>query len=430
MNTELRLVWQQLLSDYTSSVVLWQIAVVVLSLLLAWSVNGLLRAYVMRQAPEAWKVVGIDAINRVLFPLSSLVFIYAGQLALRYWQIVNILELAATLLWAMAAIRLTVYALRFIFAPSAWVRTMENAIATTVWLILALHLSGLLPELLLAMQDVKFAVGKHKVTLLLVLQGILTILLTLFLALWISRLIENRLMRAEQLNINMRVVMSKVVRIALSFLAILLALSAVGLDITLLSVFGGALGVGIGFGLQKIASNYVSGFIILTDNSMQLGDVITVDNHYGVISDLRSRYLVLRKLDGTQVVIPNETFITNAVINHSFTDRKARVQMPLQVSYDSPLELAMQLMRDAANNQARVLKDPSAEVQIKGFGENGIDLNLSIWIPDPEEGSASLQSAIYFDIWRAFQQYSISIPFPQREIRVLGNVRTNAGEAG
>jgi small-conductance mechanosensitive channel len=430
MNTELRLVWQQLLSDYTSSVVLWQMAVVVLSLLLAWSINGLLRAYVMRQAPEAWKVVGIDAINRVLFPLSSLVFIYAGQLALRYWQIVNILELAATLLWAMAAIRLTVYALRFIFAPSAWVRTMENAIATTVWLILALHLSGLLPELLLAMQDVKFAVGKHEVTLLLVLQGIFTILLTLFLALWVSRLIENRLMRAEQLNINMRVVMSKVVRIALSFLAILLALSAVGLDITLLSVFGGALGVGIGFGLQKIASNYVSGFIILTDNSMQLGDVITVDNHYGVISDLRSRYMVLRKLDGTQVVIPNETFITNAVINHSFTDRKARVQMPLQVSYDSPLELAMQLMRDAANNQARVLKDPSAEVQIKGFGENGIDLNLSIWIPDPEEGSASLQSAIYFDIWRAFQQYLISIPFPQREIRVLGNVRTNAGEAG
>lgn len=428
MNPELHLVWQELLNDFASAIILWQLAVVAASLLLAWSINGLLRAYVMAQAPENWKV-GIDAVNRVLFPLSSLILIYMGQLILHHWQHTNILKLAATLLWAMAAIRLTVYALRFIFSPSAWVRTMENAIATTVWLILALHLSGLLPEILLALQDVSFNIGTHQITLLLVLQAILTVLLTLFIALWISRIIENRLMRSAHFNMNMRVVMSKLVRIVLSFVAILLALSAVGLDITLLSVFGGALGVGIGFGLQKIASNYVSGFIILTDNSMQMGDVITVDNHYGVISDLRSRYMLLRKTDGTQVVIPNETLITNAVINHSFSDRKARVKMPLQVSYDSPLELAMQLMRDAANAQARVLIEPAPEVQISGFGENGIDLNLSIWIPDPEEGSSSLQSSIYLDIWRAFQQYSISIPYPQREIRVLGNVKTNAGEA-
>ena len=428
MNPELQIIWQELLQDFASPVILWQVAVVALGLLLAWSLNGLLRTYVMRRAPERWKV-GIDAFNRILFPLSSLLLIFVGQLILSHWQTVNVLKLAAVMLWAMAIIRLAVYALRFIFAPSAWVRTMENAIAGTVWLILVLHLSGLLPEILLMLQGVSFKIGQHPVTLLLILQALLTILLALFIALWVSRLIENRLMRTEQLNMNMRVVMSKLVRILFSFIAILLALSAVGLDITLLSVFGGALGVGIGFGLQKIASNYVSGFIILTDNSMQMGDVITVDNHYGVISDLRSRYMVLRKLDGTQVVIPNETFITNAVINHSFTDRKARVQMPMQVSYDSSLELAMQIMREAAHAQARVLKDPAPEVQIKGFGENGIDLSLSIWIPDPEEGSSSLQSAIYLSIWRAFQQNAISIPFPQREIRVLNNVPTNAGKA-
>jgi small-conductance mechanosensitive channel len=428
MNPELQIIWQELLQDFASPVILWQVAVVALGLLLAWSLNGLLRTYVMRRAPERWKV-GIDAFNRILFPLSSLLLIFIGQLILSHWQMVNVLKLAAVMLWAMAIIRLAVYALRFIFAPSAWVRTMENAIAGTVWLILVLHLSGLLPEILLMLQGVSFKIGQHPVTLLLILQALLTILLALFIALWVSRLIENRLMRTEQLNMNMRVVMSKLVRILFSFIAILLALSAVGLDITLLSVFGGALGVGIGFGLQKIASNYVSGFIILTDNSMQMGDVITVDNHYGVISDLRSRYMVLRKLDGTQVVIPNETFITNAVINHSFTDRKARVQMPMQVSYDSSLELAMQIMREAAHAQARVLKDPAPEVQIKGFGENGIDLSLSIWIPDPEEGSSSLQSAIYLSIWRAFQQNAISIPFPQREIRVLNNVPTNAGKA-
>ena len=428
MNPELQIIWQELLQDFAAPVILWQVAVVALGLLLAWSLNGLLRTYVMRQAPERWKV-GIDAFNRILFPLSSLLLIFVGQFILGHWQTVNVLKLAAVMLWAMAIIRLVVYALRFIFAPSAWVRTMENAIASTVWLVLVLHLSGLLPEILLMLQGVSFKIGQHPVTLLLILQALLTILLALFFALGVSRLIENRLMRTEQLNMNMRVVMSKLVRILFSFVAILLALSAVGLDITLLSVFGGALGVGIGFGLQKIASNYVSGFIILTDNSMQMGDVITVDNHYGVISDLRSRYMVLRKLDGTQVVIPNETFITNAVINHSFTDRKARVQMPMQVSYDSPLELAMQIMREAAHAQTRVLNDPAPEVQIKGFGENGIDLSLSIWIPDPEEGSSSLQSAIYLSIWRAFQQNAISIPFPQREIRVLNNVPTNAGKA-
>ena len=427
MKPELQIIWQELLQDFAAPVILWQVAVVALGLLLAWSLNGLLRTYVMRQAPERWKV-GIDAFNRILFPLSSLLLIFVGQFILGHWQTVNVLKLAVVMLWAMAIIRLVVYALRFIFAPSAWVRTMENAIASTVWLVLVLHLSGLLPEILLMLQGVSFKIGQHPVTLLLILQALLTILLALFFALWVSRLIENRLMRTEQLNMNMRVVMSKLVRILFSFVAILLALSAVGLDITLLSVFGGALGVGIGFGLQKIASNYVSGFIILTDNSMQMGDVITVDNHYGVISDLRSRYMVLRKLDGTQVVIPNETFITNAVINHSFTDRKARVQMPMQVSYDSPLELAMQIMREAAHAQTRVLNDPAPEVQIKGFGENGIDLSLSIWIPDPEEGSSSLQSAIYLNIWRAFQQHAISIPFPQREIRILNNVPTNAGK--
>jgi small-conductance mechanosensitive channel len=154
---------------------------------------------------------------------------------------------------------------------------------------------------------------------------------------------------------------------------------------------------------------------------MQIGDIITVDIHYGVVSDLRTRYLVLRVLDGTEVIIPNEMLIINPVINHSYEDHKARVQMPFQVSYDSPLEVAMQLVKDIAMRQERILKEPEPAVQIKGFGESGIDLMLSIWIPDPEEGSASLQSDIYLEIWHAFQKNNISIPYPQREIRILGS---------
>jgi small-conductance mechanosensitive channel len=139
------------------------------------------------------------------------------------------------------------------------------------------------------------------------------------------------------------------------------------------------------------------------------------------VSDLRTRYLVLRKLDGTEVIIPNETLITNVVINHSFTDHKARVQMPIQVSYDSQLELAMQLVLDAVKHHPRVLDTPEPAVLVKGFGESGIDLILSVWIPDPEEGSATLQSAIYLDVWRAFQQKNISIPYPQHEVRIVKN---------
>lgn len=420
MNPEMSLIWQELQSGSNTPALHWQVSVIALGLLLAWSVNGILRTYVMRRAAERWKV-GIGGINRVLFPLSSLIFVYCGYLLLSHWQDVSLLKLAMTLLLAMAVIRLVVYALRYIFNPGGWVRTMEGTVAGVVWLVLALHLIGVLPDILAALDGVRFTVGKGELTLLLLLQAMLIILVTLFGALWISRLIENRLMGAEQINMNVRVVLSKLVRIFFSLIAVLFALSAVGLDITLLSVFGGALGVGLGFGLQKIASNYASGFILLLDDSIHIGDIVTVDTHYGVVSELRSRYTVLRKLDNTEVIIPNETLISNVMINHSMTDRKVRVQLSLQVSYQTDLELAMQLMLEAASTQERVLRDPAPNALLRAFGDSGIDLMMNVWISDPENGTASLQSEIYLDIWRAFKKHNVSIPYPQREIRILNN---------
>ena len=420
MNHETRLLWQELMADLASPDFAWQLGVIVTALLFAWSINGALRRYVLANAPESWKV-GIGGVNRILFPLSSLLFVYIAEIVVRQWLHTSMLTIAINLLAAMAVIRLTVYALRYIFAPSVWMSTMENAISTIVWCVFALHISGILPELFHALEAVSFNIGKNRINLLQLLQGLLTVLVTLVIALWISRMIENKLMRAQQLNMNVRVVMSKLVRIALSMIAILMALSAVGLDITLLSVFGGALGVGLGFGLQKIASNYVSGFIILLDRSMHIGDVITVDGHYGVVSEMRSRYMVLRKLDGTEVIIPNETLITNAVINHSSADRNSQVKMAVQISYESPLEQAMSLMKEIASRQERVLQSPMPDVKITGFAESGIDLTLSFWIPDPEEGSGSLQSVIFLEIWHAFRRHGIVIPYPQREVRILGN---------
>jgi small-conductance mechanosensitive channel len=418
MNTEMQTLWTELLEDLTKTVMFWQLAVIAASLASAWLLSGLIRAYAKANAPESWKI-GIGGFNRVLFPLSSLAFIYLGKYLLVQWQHVSLLILAVNLLWAMAAIRLCVYGMRYIFSEGGWMRTMEHVFSRAVWSVLALHLIGLWLPILKFFEEIAFSVGKSNLNLLIIIQAIFTILVTLFLSLSLSRMIENRLMRAEKIDVNVRVVLSKLVRIALSVMAILIAMSGVGIDITLLSVFGGALGVGLGFGLQKIASNYLSGFIILLDDSMHIGDVITVDLHYGVVSELRFRYMVLRKLDGTEVVIPHETLMTTAVINHTNTDRKAQITMPIQVSYDGDLELAMSLMKGAADTYARVLETPLPDTQIKGFGENGIDLNLIFWIPDPEEGSAVLQSEIYLEIWRQFKKHGIVVPYPQREVRML-----------
>lgn len=422
MNPTTQQIWQEVWVDILTPAGFWQIGMIILACAIAWGLNGVLRSYVRKQTEN---IVGtqqaadtaIHAIHRVLFPLSALAIVSIAKVVLAHTQHTSLLQLASLLLLAMAAIRLAVYVLRYVFSPSGWVKATENSIAAFIWIILALHLSGLLPALSEALENISFTIGKNKVTLLLIIQAVLTIIITVIVALWLSRLIENRLMQNSHLNPNMRVVLGKVLRIVLTVLAVLFAFSAIGLDITLLSVFGGALGVGLGFGLQKIASNFISGFILLLDDSMHMGDVITVEGHYGVVSDLRARYLVLKKLDGTEVVIPNETMIAHPVINHSLTDHKARVQMPLQISYDSDLELALSLMQNAAKSHNRVLIDPSPQALLKGFGEKGIDLILSFWIPDPEEGSAALQSEIYLEVWRAFKKNSIDIPHPERERR-------------
>lgn len=419
-------IWTEVVNDLQTPAGYWQMGLIALSLVLAWSINTLIsRRNVMGQAPEAWRL-GVGGVKRVLFPLTTLAFVYLGKLVLQHWQHISLLVLASTLLVAMALVRLAVYALRYIFSPSAWLKTTENAISGVVWVFVALHLVGFLPEVLSALDDISFTVGKNRVSLLLIFQALITVAITVVIALWLSRLLENRVMRAERIDMNMRVVLTKLLRVVLTLVGVLAALSAIGFDITLLSVFGGALGVGLGFGLQKIASNYVSGFIILLDESVHLGDVMTIDGHYGIVSQIRSRYMVLRKLDGTEVVIPNETLISSAVINHSFSDRKARVNMPIQISYESSLEDAMKAMHDVAMHHPRVLKDPEPDVQILGFGENGIDLQLVLWIPDPEEGSASLKSAIYLEIWNEFKQRGVSIPYPQRDIRIVSGTASQA----
>jgi small-conductance mechanosensitive channel len=412
MNNEIQLIWQELQADIKTTAVMWQLAIIVAAVVTAWLINGALRNYVMQKAPELWKLA-IGSINRILFPLSSLVFVLVSQLILSGWQHTGLLQLASRLFLAMAVIRLIVYLLRYLFSPSGWLKALESIIAWGVWGLLALHLTGVLPQIVQGLEDMRFNIGKNPVNLLLVLQALFTVVVTIFIALWLSRLLENKLMRAEHVNVNLRVVLGKLIRIVLLFVATLIALSAVGLDITLLSVFGGALGVGLGLGLQRIASNYVSGFIILLDKSMQIGDIISVDKHYGVVHDMRSRYMLLSKLDGSHVIIPNEALITTAVVNHSLTEHKGRVQLHLTVAFDSNVEQAIQLATEIACKQPRVLVMPVPEVHINGFGEHGVELLLTVSVADPENSVSALQSAIYMEIWKAFKKHRIRFVKPE-----------------
>ena len=248
--------------------------------------------------------------------------------------------------------------------------------------------------------------------------------MTLLGALWLGRVAEARLMRANTLQINLRVMFSKLIQVMLLLVAFLMVLPAVGIDLTVLSVFGGMLGVGIGFGLQKIAANYISGFIILMDRSVSLGDLVTIGEHTGTLTRMTARYVVVRTLGGLEALIPNETIISSTVLNHSFSDRKVRIGLPIQVSYAADLDLARQIMVEATKNQPRILKDPAPGALIIAFADSGVNLELSFWVGDPDQGVYGLRSDLYAEIWRAFKTAGIEIPYPQREIRVLGEVKT------
>ena len=301
------------LSDFEQTALLWQLAALVVSMGAAWLISRTAKKHL--HPSEAWHV-GVASFKRVAFPLLTLLFVVIAKSLLQHTISIKLLNIAVPLLLSLALIRLTVYLLRHIFLPSDWVKASERFIAMLIWAGLALHITGFLPEILSTLDELSFSIGKQRISVLLVLEGLLALAATLLIALWLGRAVEKRIMTNENMDLSHRMVMTKIVRAFLLFIALLVALPAAGIDITVLSVFGGALGVGLGFGLQKIASNYVSGFIILLERSIRIGDMVTVDGRYGEIKQMSTRYTLLRSLDGTEALIPNETLITSTVLNH------------------------------------------------------------------------------------------------------------------
>ncbi len=397
----------------------WQIAILLSCFVLAWAAGRALRLDRV-EADGIWKF-GVGGLRRILFPVVALIPLTLSIGLLKHWNRieVDLLRLFVPLLVSLLLVRFFFYLLRHVFARGSIVRTFERAIAVVVWGGLVLHVSGLLPDVIDLLDDIKFRLGTQKLTLWLALQGLFWVVITLLAGMWLSGTIEARLMRAESLHSSLRVVFARLATALLVLLAVLTVLPLLGIDLTVLSVFGGAIGVGLGFGLQKIASNYVSGFIILLDRSIRIGDLITVDNFYGEVKNITTRYVVVRALDGREAIIPNELLIATTVLNHSYSNRHIRLALELQIAYRSDLQQAMQLLEEAARRHARVLADPPPTAFLVRFGDSGIDLELGVWIDDPENGVLGIRSELYLDIWRAFREAGIEIPFPQREVRIL-----------
>ena len=296
-------------------------------------------------------------------------------------------------------------------------RLIERTISWVVWLVMVLWVIDLLPIVLGEMEEITWKVGGTTLSLRALIEGAVTAGAVLIVALWISAAIEARLLRsATGGELSVRKAISNATRALLLFVGLLLALTAVGIDLTALSVLGGAIGVGIGFGLQKLAANYVSGFVILAERSMRIGDNVRVDNFEGRITDINARYTVIRSLTGRESIVPNETLITSRVENLSLADPRVWQSTVVSVAYDSDVDLVTDLLMQAALRHERVLRDPGPAVQLSAFGADGLEFTLGYWIADPENGQGNLKSLINRDILAAFRARGIEIPYPHRVV--------------
>ncbi|MFT4171824.1 MAG: mechanosensitive ion channel [Rhodocyclaceae bacterium] len=372
----------------------------------------------VRHQPDELHSAGL---RRLAFPLFGVLFLGVARFAAEHagWSL-KFAGIATRLLVALAIVRIVVFALRRAFSPSGWLANFERSIAALIWLVVALDAVGLLPDIIHWLDGYSLMVGKSRLTLWSVMHGAVTVLGALIMALWIGGLLEARLMAAS-FDTSVQVVLSRAIKALLVFVAVLVGASMAGLDLTTLSVFSGALGVGLGLGMQRIASNYVAGFIILLDRSIRIGDIIQVAaEQRGEVRQITTRYTVVRALTGIHYILPNESLISSVVQNDTFVDTRARATLRLQVGYTADVERAIAIMEELARAQPRVIAAPAPAASLVSFDDSGISLELSFWVADPLNGTGGIRSDIGRALLQRFRQEGIEIPFPQREVRIIG----------
>ena len=381
---------------------------------LAWLLTRLLGSG-LGQGGHKSVLFGRRTFDGVLFPLVLLGLAMLARALLVRWLPLAVFKIAIPVLLALLAIRLAVKVLQAAFQQTPLVLRLERSISWLAWGAMVLWVSGLLPVLLDELDQISWKMGEARMSLRTLIEGGLTAALMLVLALWISAVIEARLLRsASGGELSLRLALSKATRALLVFIGLLFALSALGMDLTALSVLGGALGVGLGFGLQKLAASYISGFVILAERSLRIGDNVRLDNFEGRITRINARYSVILSLTGREAIVPNEMLISSRVENLSLANAQVWQSTVVSVAYSSDVDLVMALMLQAALSQARVLREPAPSVALSNFGADGLEFTLGFWLADAENGTLNLRSLVNLEILRLFRQRGIEIPLPQR----------------
>ncbi len=410
----------QLWVDAHSAQFYWTLFIFSVLTALSFSITHFLRA--QNAAEKIPQRFAINVLRRIFTALLTLIFAEITRKFLAYlgWQHLSLLNLLEILLLAWILIRLFVYLLHAVFRQNTFLIRYERRISFVLWCFPLVEILDLSPVLIDSLQHIEFAIGKQKINLWMIVHSAFTVGATLLIAMWLASLVERRFMANETLDRSLREVFSRLIKAAIFTVALLFSLSLVGIDITTLSIFSGALAVGLGFGLQKIASNYVSGFIILLDRSIRIGNLITLDDKTtGTISRITTRYTVLKMLNGTEIIIPNEYLVSNIVRNLSYTSTRLALTISVQVSYATDLEKIMPLMVNVAKDHERVLADPEPSVLLITFADNGIHLDLNFWVADPELGTGKVRSDVSLALLKMFNENSVGIPYPQREVRLL-----------
>jgi small-conductance mechanosensitive channel len=364
-----------------------------------------------------WGHKGFDG---VLFPVLALALAFVAGVVFTAGKKTAVLQLATPVLLSLLIIRLTARVLSASFPGSAGVRVIERSVSWLAWGAMVLWVLGILPVLLDSLDEVRWKMGASQLSLRNVVEGGLTAALTLMLALWVSSSLEKRILRGTGENLSLRKIVANLLRALLLFMGLLVALSAVGIDLTALSVLGGALGVGLGFGLQKIAANYVSGFVILAERSLRIGDMVKVDQFEGRITDIRTRYTVIRALNGREAIVPNELLMTQKVENSSLADPRVLLSTTVQIAYGSPVREVQRRLAEVVATVPRVLPDPAVVVQLSDFASDGLALTVNFWIADPENGAGQVRSEVNLAILDTLESMRVSIPFPHRVMVAAG----------
>ncbi|PUE07891.1 mechanosensitive ion channel family protein [Limnohabitans sp. T6-20] len=386
---------------------------IALAWLLVWLVR---RAFA---GHELSVLLGKRLIDGVLFPTVLLGLTFVARALLTEDHPVALFGILLPVCISLALIRFGVKVLQVAFGEAPFVRMLERTISWIAWLAVVLWVTGILPLILEELDQIRWKVGGSMLSVRTLIEGALTAGAVLIFALWVSSALESRLLKsATGSDLSLRKVISNTVRALLMFVGLLLALSSVGIDLTALSVLGGAVGVGIGFGLQKLAANYVSGFVILAERSMRIGDSVKIDNFEGRITDIKARYTVIRSPSGRESIVPNEMLITQRVESLSLADSKVAQTTIVSVAYDAPVDQVMDLLLQACQAQPRVLADPAPLVALSAFGADGLEFTVNYWFEDPASGQLSLKSDINRAILKTLRENGIEIPFPQRVVHM------------